>query len=217
VRTLEAQMRQPLFNTHPVEMGLAGREATVLRALRADPSYARAFGESFGESPEPVTLGNLIRAIAAFERTLIGGTSPFDRYVFRGQHRAIGDPAKRGMALFYSPRLGCGLCHGGFNFTGRSADARHPRVQPQFERNGASRVPMRVPTLRNIALTAPYMHDGRFATLEDVVRHYEQGGAGRRFRLSSAQRADLIAFLESLTDASPEGSRDLADRTDPSR
>jgi cytochrome c peroxidase len=211
VTTLEAQMRQPLFNTHPVEIGVAGREAEVLEFLRGDRDYAASFSSVFGPAPDAISIDNLIRAVAAFERTLLSGHSPFDRYVFGGEHGAISGEAKRGLALFFSHRVGCATCHGGFNFTGSSTDAVHPAIHPAFARNGASDRPVRIPTLRNIALTAPYMHDGRFATLDDVVSHYERIGRQRArasgldprlraFSLSAAERRELIAFLESLTD-----------------
>jgi cytochrome c peroxidase len=212
VRTLEAQLRQPLFNTHPIEIGLRGRENEVLRTLASDPGYRAAFALAFAASgpggATPVTLAHLTQAIAAFERTLISGDSPFDHYVYRGEHAALNDAAKRGLALFYSARVGCAGCHGGFNFTGTWVDAAHPRARAAFARNGAGPVAMRVPTLRNIALTAPYMHDGRFATLDAVLDHYQRVGALRpapdaRLRpmhLSGDERRELLAFLGSLTD-----------------
>ena len=208
VRSLEAQMRQPLFNTHPVELGLAGHEATVAAELAADPSYATAFAAAFPAADIPVTLDHAIQAIAAFERTLISGDSPFDRYVFQGDHSALSESAKRGMALFFARQTGCSGCHSGFNFTGTWRDDHGDTGKPAFANNGTSTRPMRVPTLRNVTLTAPYMHDGRFPTLDAVLDHYF--GLGERAirydarlprtPLDMQQRADLIAFLASLTD-----------------
>ena len=208
VRSLEAQMRQPLFNTHPVELGLAGHEAAVMRELAMDPGYATAFANAFPGAAAPVTLDHAIQAIAAFERTLISGDSPFDRYVFQGDHTALSEAAKRGMALFFSRQAGCSNCHSGFNFTGTWRDDQGDTGKPAFANNGTSTEPMRVPTLRNIALTAPYMHDGRFATLDAVLDHYFSLGERAirydarlpRTALDMQQRADLIAFLTSLTD-----------------
>jgi cytochrome c peroxidase len=204
VTTLEAQMRQPLFNEHPIEMGLSGRQSAVVAMLRADPHYAEAFRRSFPSDLIAVSLPNMTRAIAAYERTLISGASPFDRYVYQGDHAALDEPAKRGLALFYSKRVGCANCHRGFNFTGTWTEREHPRAPPSFARNGVVPRPMRIPTLRNIALTAPYMHDGRFTTLDEVIRHYERaGGTAAKlavFRLTDQERRDLIAFLDSLTD-----------------
>jgi cytochrome c peroxidase len=203
--TLEAQMHTPLFNDHPVEIGLGGREREVVDSLRADPEYARGFATAFPGDASPITIDNVIRAIAAFERTLISGGSPFDRYAFGGEHEAIDARAKRGMELFYSPRLGCGACHGGFAFAGPTRDARRPDAVATYANDGTSERPIRVPTLRNVALTAPYMHDGRYATLEDVIAHYERlgvrAGSGHRpFQLDDDERAALLAFLRALTD-----------------
>jgi cytochrome c peroxidase len=215
LQSLESQMLEPLLNEHPVELGLAGRQAQVCDVLAAEPTYRAAFAQAFPQAKEPVTFDNLVRAIAAFERTLIYGNSPFDRYVFGGDHEAISAQAKRGMQLFYSSRAGCGSCHSGLNFEGNWRDAQGETGKPAFANNGIGDQPMRVPTLRNIALTAPYMHDGRLPTLEATLDHYartaERSGVDARLRsfdLSAAERADLIAFLNTLTD--PEFAREAA-------
>jgi cytochrome c peroxidase len=222
VRSLEAQMLKPLLSRHPIELGLAGREAALCGALAADPHYVSAFAAAFPRQPgpgqrasDPVTFDQVVKAIATFERTLISGGSPFDRYVFRGEHGALSEEAKRGMALFFSASVGCAQCHSGFNFAGNWRDAQGATGRASFANDGTSARPMRVPTLRNIALTAPYMHDGRFATLARVLEHYsdlgqqaQTHGRGHRDRrlpqrlLTAGERADLIAFLESLTDES---------------
>jgi cytochrome c peroxidase len=203
VTTLEAQLRQPLFNRHPVEIGLAGREHAVLALLGADPGYRQQFAAVFGGAP---SMPRVIKAIAAFERTLIDGRSAFDAYVFGGQHAALSASAKRGMTLFFSARVGCAGCHSGFNFSGNWRDAMGPTGKASFADEGLGTGPVRVPTLRNITRTAPYMHDGRFADLDAVLDHYEQAGRRtgrdprlRSFRLDAAERADLKAFLESLS------------------
>jgi len=208
VRSLEAQMREPLLSSHPVELGLAGREDSVAAQLASDPFYGAAFPAAFPNDGAAVTFDHLIKAIAAFERTLIAGNSPFDRYVFQGDHSALSGPAKRGMALFFSPKAGCSGCHSGFNFTGTWRDSEGETGKPAFASNGVTAQPMRVPTLRNIALSGPYMHDGRFPTLDEVLDHYF--GLGRRairydrrlprISLDMQQKADLVAFLRSLTD-----------------
>ena len=203
VRSLEDQMREPLFNEHPVEMGLRGREAQVLAALQSDAKYRELFAQAFPESDAApagrIGVEEIIKSIAAFERTLISGNSPFDRYVFRGEHRALSPDAKRGMALFYSERLGCGGCHAGFDFSGAWRDAKGATGEPSFANNGTGPDAMRIPTLRNLETTRPYMHDGRFSTLEAVLDHYEHS-APRRFILSATERRDLLAFLRSLSD-----------------
>ena len=230
VRSLEAQMRKPMLSRHPIELGLAGREARLCAALGADSQYSAAFAAAFPQkggleqhAAGPVTFDHVVKAIAAFERTLISGSSPFDRYVFGGEHGALSEEAKRGMALFFSPAIGCGQCHSGFNFAGNWRDAQGATGRPSFANEGTSTQPMRVPTLRNIALTAPYMHDGRFATLSQVLEHYsdlgqqaQTRGPGHQDRrlprrpLAEGERTALSAFLESLTDAS-FGQRYAAD------
>jgi cytochrome c peroxidase len=212
-RSLEVQMRQPLFNRHPVEVGLGGRESTVIALLAADASYSRQFLDVFGAGP---SVARIIKAIAAFERTLIAGHSAFDAYVFEGQHDALSPSAKRGMALFFSARLGCAGCHSGFNFSGNWRDSKGPTGKASFADDGLGIGAVRVPTLRNIALTAPYMHDGRYATLDAVLDHYQRIGRApdsahggqrdprlKRFTLSDTDREDLKVFLISLSDRGP--------------
>jgi cytochrome c peroxidase len=240
VRTLEMQMLQPLFNEHPVEIGLKDREVQVVELLSADAEYKEMFSAAFPGGAAPVSIANVIKAIAAFERTLISGRSPFDRYVFDDDQNALSSSAKRGMTLFYSARSGCAQCHSGLNFSGPLRYQGHVRVTAlmantgldnmsrrgvksesdfglmELTHNRADRGKMRVPTLRNVALTAPYMHDGSIATLAEVIEHYAAGGrhrsgaaaaqnhlVDRRIRalhLSADEKLDLIAFLECLTD-----------------
>lgn len=206
VRTLEQQMRGPMFNTHPVELGLAGREAEVESTLTADAPLAARFAAAFPGESRPVTLGNVIRAIAAFERTLVTGRSPFDRYVLGGEHDALSDLQKHGMRLFFSERAGCSRCHGGLHFAGAWVDRDHSNAEPAFAPNGTGES-LRVPGLRNVTLTGPYMHDGRFATLQEVFWHYEaqaaMSGADARLRrapLTTSEHAALREFLASLSD-----------------
>lgn len=235
-RTLEAQMTTPLFGKHPIEMGLHADDATLIVELQADATLAQAFRESFPGESAPVSMDNIIKAIAAFQRTLISGRSPFDRYVYEDDRRALTPAARRGMELFFSARSGCANCHSGFNFSGAIAHERTPNREALFANTGLynidgqgaypdddrglleeTRAPIdmgkfRVPTLRNVALTAPYMHDGSMATLEEVLDHYSAGGRARGasngyvdshirpLELSAQDKADLIEFLRSLTD-----------------
>jgi cytochrome c peroxidase len=233
VRSLESQMRQPLFNEHPVEMGLKAGGASAPDALSRDSSYQAQFAAAFPGSSSALSMDHIIKAIAAFERTLISGRSPFDRYVFDDDRAAMSEAAKRGMELFYSPRAGCGQCHSGLNFSGPLIYEGHIAEAAPFANTGlydsdgrgayppadrglievthraADMGKFRVPTLRNVALTAPYMHDGSLPSLEAVLDHYVRGGHKsprqdsrvRAFALSALERADLLAFLGSLTDA----------------
>jgi cytochrome c peroxidase len=232
VLSLESQMRRPLFNEHPVEMGLTGGGQEAVRVLSADSDYRELFAAAFPGDAAPLSMDHLIKAIAAFERTLISGRSPFDRYVFGDDRSALSDSAKRGMTLFYSARGGCAQCHSGLNFSGPLNYEGHTAERAAFANTGlydvdgrggypakdrgliefthraADMGKFRVPTLRNVALTAPYMHDGSVASLEEVIDHYSRGGHRRphqdsRIRplqLTPAERTDLIAFLQSLTD-----------------
>jgi cytochrome c peroxidase len=206
VTSLEQQMRGPLFNQHPPELGLAGREAAVEQALAADAGLAPEFAAAFPGDVPVVSMANVIRAIAAYERTLFAGASAFDRYVFGGDQAALDTEQKRGMELFFSQRSGCSGCHGGINFAGPWVDAAQPRAKAVFADTGTGQS-VRVPTLRNLASTAPYMHDGRFASLDAVFDHYERLAADpaadprlRRPTLTTGERASLVAFLGSLND-----------------
>jgi cytochrome c peroxidase len=205
VTTLERQMRGPLFNDHPPELGLAGREAEVERALSGDDAMRAAFAAAF-PGDGAVTMDNTIRAIAAYERTLISASSAFDRYVFAGDHAALTARQKLGMDIFFSDRGGCARCHGGINFAGDWVDRGHPTARAAFADTGTGDS-VRVPTLRNLPATAPYMHDGRFATLDEVLDHYEKLAADpaadarlRRAPLTTEERVALREFLGSLAD-----------------
>lgn len=205
VRTLEQQMAGPLFNEHPRELGLKGREAEVERKLAADAGMAAGFAAAFPGEDEPVTLGNVVRAIAAYQRTLISGDSPFDRYVFGGDSAALSAEQKRGLELF-AGRAGCMACHGGINFAGPWVDRETPDAEPAFADVGTG-AKVRVPTLRNVALTGPYLHDGRAETLDDVLARYEELARTStdprlaRPQLTTGERNSLREFLDSLTDA----------------
>lgn len=206
ITTLEQQMRGPLFNEHPRELGLAGQERVIERKLRADQGLVDGFAAAFPGEPAPITMDNMIRAIAAYERTLVSAAAPFDRYVFAGEHDALDATQKRGMEIFFSERGGCAGCHGGINFAGEWVDRDHPQAKAAFADTGTGER-VRVPTLRNLTATAPYMHDGRFATLDAVLDHYERLAADpaadarlRRASLTTEERAALRAFLLCLAD-----------------
>jgi cytochrome c peroxidase len=240
--TLEAQMEQPLFSEHPVEMGLKHDDAALAAWFAADAGYTPAFQAAFPDQATPWSQQNMIKAIAAFERTLISGRSAFDRYIYDDDRAAFSATAKRGMALFFSARAGCSACHFGWNFSGPVVHRSAARQAALFANNGSYAGDghgndhgndesnddrglitvtrrqrdlgrFRVPTLRNIALTAPYMHDGRFTTLEAVIAHYAAGGqrpdghanplvdpAVKRLDLAPDEQQALLEFLRNLTD-----------------
>jgi cytochrome c peroxidase len=194
VRSLEAQAIVPMFNTHPIELGVAGHEHEIVARFRGDDASFRA---AFPGERQPVSIHNIARALAAFERALISGHSPYDRLVYGGDDNALSASAWRGMRLFFGKRAGCSECHQGFNFGGESRYAGHSETKPVLVRNGVTDGAFRVPTLRNVELTAPYMHDGSIATIDEVIERYV---VARKLSLDAADRADLAEFLRSLTD-----------------
>jgi cytochrome c peroxidase len=194
VRTLEQQALVPMFNEHPIELGLKGHEKEIESRFSGDVALFRA---AFPGERRPVSITNIARALAAFERALISGRSPYDRLVYGGEEKALTPEAWRGMQLFFSKRAGCSDCHRGFNFSGDVRYAGKRDGRPQLVSNGVTMGRFRVPTLRNVALTAPYMHNGSIDTLARVIDRYSEA---RKLGLSEKEKSDLLAFLESLTD-----------------
>jgi len=246
--TLEQQVLVPMHGEFPVELGVFGEqtEQAVLARFRGDEVYEAMFAAAFPDDDEPIVFGNMARAVASFVRILISGNSPFDKFTYQGQSDAMSESAKRGMDLFYSEVSECHHCHGGFNFTlsttwAGAADQGMPfHNTGLYNLDGHGAYPagggglyeitglpedmgmFRAPTLRNIALTAPFQHDGSEATLEGVIANYQRGGrliedgpnAGDGshnphksgfvpgFEATEQDLDDLKAFLESLTDES---------------
>lgn len=220
---LEDQARSPI--TAADEMNQKPEE--LIEELKKIPDYVAMFDKAFaGSNGSGVTFDNVTNAVAAFERTIISNNSPFDRYA-AGDSTALTGEQRRGLTLFRSLKTRCFECHGFPTFA--NPDFKVIGVPPmlgqyaqpddlgraEIEGGEPYKHAFKVPTLRNIALTAPYMHNGRFLTLEDVVNFYSTaGGHGngmelpniddkiRRFSLSSQERNDLIAFLHALTDES---------------
>jgi cytochrome c peroxidase len=246
VRTLELQALVPMFGEDPVELGLSGLEAKLIASLRKEPRYTPLFASAYPGEPDPFTLGNITKAIVSFERALISGGSPYDRYKYGNQPDAISASAIRGEEIFFSEDAECFHCHGSFNFTETVDFVGKGFLEIEFHNtglynlddDGAYPAPntgvhavthdtedmgkFKAPTLRNIAVTAPYMHDGSIADLDGVLDHYTAGGRTitsgphkgigannprkssfvKPFELSAQGRADLLAFLRSLTDES---------------
>jgi cytochrome c peroxidase len=234
---LERQAHVPIFGDRPVELGQSSMPELEAR-LRDVPRYQELFAAAFPGQDEPVTTLNIERALASFQRVLISADSAYDRYQ-AGDSSALGPAALRGMIFVTTNedhRFECNHCHGGLFFTdhvtwqGRSSVGQallyHQTGLYDIDGQGSYPAPntgaydvtldpadmgkFKAPTLRNIALTAPYMHDGSIATLSEVLDHYSQGGrahvAGRTdsllkpFVITDDERADIIAFLESLSD-----------------
>lgn len=244
--TLEKQAPIPMFGEEPVELGLAGKEEDIIARLSADPLYQDLFAAAFPDDPAPFAreriIDNIVKAIASFERTLISYNSPFDLWI-RGEAQ-VPDAVVRGWILFNSEEFECFHCHGGFSFTDASThegkvfdeisfhntglynlgeDGAYPPENTgvfEISNNPNDMGRFKAPTLRNIAVTAPYMHDGSIATLDEVLDHYAAGGrtieegdkAGvgsdnpiksqfvDGFVFTGSKRADLLAFLNALTD-----------------
>ena len=240
--TLEDQMISPL--TNPVEMGNPSI-GYVINKIRKLPGYEEQFHRVFGEGVRVETLG---KAIASYERTILSGNSPFDRWYFGRDHTAVGEDVKRGFKIF-SGKGQCSTCHTvnkesalftnhGFHNTGVAQLPLIPPTTVDVDLGGGLTVKMprtqvdeiltppsqdlgryevtfdptdlwryKTPSLRNVALTAPYMHNGALLTLEEVIDYYDRGGTradGQDPRisplhLSAQEKQALLAFLHSLT------------------
>lgn len=243
MKQLEQQALVPMFGEDPVELGLSGLDAELLARVRSEARYRTLFAAAFPGSDSAVTLQHITQAIASFQRTLISGRSPYDAYK-RGVKMALNASARRGEELFFAEKTECFHCHGGFNFTGTVNYVGKGFVEVEFHNTGLYNIDgkgaypapntgieavtnnpedmgkFKAPSLRNIAVTAPYMHDGSIATLEEVIEHYNAGGrtirtgphAGvgadnplksefiRPMGLTPQEKRDLVAFLRSLTD-----------------
>ena len=215
--SLEEQAKGPPVN--PIEMGMASLDAVIDR-VRGIPGYRIYFEQAFGPG-DVVTMDNAARAIAAYERTLITPDSPYDRYV-KGEQTALSEIARRGMDTFAA--VGCRSCHQGPVFDGPQLPAgsgffmKFPTFEDspyvaqydltadagRFNSTGeeADRGLWRVPTLRNLTYTAPYMHNGAVKTLPEAVRVMASTQLGRT--LTDVETTELVAFLESLTGRFPD-------------
>lgn len=208
VLTLEMQVLAPLDNEDEMDFNIV----EVVDRLGDDERYNEMAQEAYGRPFDPFVI---TRSIAAFERTMISGHSRYDQFKHQGKEAALTASEKRGMDLFQSQQLGCNSCHSGFNFTNNAFenngllddytdDPGRKRISRLAEDEGK----FKVPTLRNIGMTAPYMHDGSVGTLEELVDHYASGGSGHQnksphitgFTISEEEKQDLIHFLEALTD-----------------
>jgi cytochrome c peroxidase len=239
VHTLEEQALKPMMATKPVELGYVFIEKYFLAMARTDRVYSMLFPKAFPGESDPWTTINVVKAIASFERTIISRGSPWDRFHFEGKQDAIPEAAKRGEVLFFLDRgPSCFRCHRGYNFSGTAAPGagmtpsspyhntglfvRYPEADRgliEFTGRAEDNGRFVAPTLRNVTLTAPYMHDGSVATLGEALDRYSGGGRGNPyqdslvhgFRMTPGNKADLIAFLESLTDPDVVHRRELAD------
>lgn len=245
LNSLEIQALIPIFGEHPTEMGMAGREKKLIEDLRSDLVYRHLFTKAFPENATEnedklFSLSTLTQAIASFERSLLSFNSPYDQYKYGNKKEAVSEAAKRGETLFFGEKMECYHCHGGLNFNDNVQHSRMPHPEFGFHNTGlydtdnkgsyppanpgiieitgdeSDKGKFRTPSLRNIALTAPYMHDGSIQNLKDVlVQHYATAGRSRKergypnprrsellqgFDIDENEISDLIEFLKSLTD-----------------
>lgn len=243
---LEDQLQVPIRADNPIELGVTdGLVDEVLARFDSDPTYASMFTAAFPDSPSGATINKIVFALANFCRSMISGSSLYDRFL-AGERDALNEQQKRGYSLFHGERLECFHCHSGVNLTVsyRDYDSNAGSIQYPFFNNGLYNVNgdgsyppydqglynltsnpdhrglFRPQSLRNVALTAPYMHDGSIATLRDVIRHYAAGGRNvtegpfqgdgrlnpnksglvRGFQITEEEIDAVIAFLETLND-----------------
>jgi cytochrome c peroxidase len=241
---IEQQVLIPMFGEDPVEMGITGNEDSVLDRLREDEVYQELFSAAYPDQEDPFNYNAIVNALSSFVRTMISDNSPFDQFAFQGQTDALSESAILGMNLFYSERFECFHCHTGFNFTISTVHTNSAIPERPFFNTGLFNIDgeggypapnrgvyeisgepedmgaFRPPTLRNVEVTGPYMHDGSIETLEEVIEFYaaagrnieegEYAGDGREnplknnfvigFEATDLEKQALLDFLKSLTD-----------------
>ena len=241
----EQQINNPMFHLQPVELGWKGNEAIIIERLKRDSLYRLQLPLLFPADKQPFAINNIQACISSFVKTMLSFDSPYDRYVYKKDTAALSLPQLRGMKLFFSDKLHCFSCHGGSNFsvpavTGNNKTPAFYQNTGLYNVDGSGAYPLpdqglfaltkqpsdmgkfRIPTLRNLAFTAPYLHDGTAADLSSVIDIYANGGRntiqpanrgdGRNnpyksqlisgFTLTPQEKTDLIGFLLSLSDTS---------------
>jgi cytochrome c peroxidase len=243
--SLEEQCKDPLVN--PVEHGFPSH-APIIETIRGDKFYSEEFQRVFGINPQGITIDQVAKAIASFERTVVSGDSPLDHYLYGGDKKALSESAIRGLEI-YRTKGRCQDCHNIGQTEAIFTDNKFHNLGVGFKRLGTRAIKIanafrkakqegrdvdkavlgdqeiselgrfavtlrpadlgafKTPTLRNVAVTAPYMHDGSLQTLEEVVDLYNKGGESNPFldsgirplNLTDQEKADLLAFLKSLT------------------
>jgi len=240
----EQQIHNPMFHNQPVELGWTGNETLIMGRIKNDSLYSQQLPQLFPGYANPFTIQNVQACISSFIKTIISFDAPYDRYTYNKDSTAMSAAQLRGMNLFFSDSLHCASCHAGINFstptlTGSKGNRAYyqntglynikdgggypanDRGLYEYSHQPADIGKYRIPTLRNLAFTAPYLHDGTAASLSEVVEIYEQGGRNintglnrgdgrknankspllRGFVLNESQKKDLISFLLSLSDS----------------
>ncbi|HNI96370.1 MAG TPA: di-heme enzyme [Leptospiraceae bacterium] len=261
LKTLEAQARVPMFGISPVELGLSGD--AYLTKLKSDSRYKELFAAAFGAGDDAYSEQNVRFSIASFIRSMISGNSAYDKYAYQKKTDALTASQIRGLNIFFGETAECFHCHGGFNFTDTSTHSTASVAEFAYHDNGNRSLTeynsfpdnkkglyeitlnttdigrFRAPSLRNVALTYPYFHDGSVdcsagnkgtvgvysddcatEALGKIVDHYMSGGKSpsnkdgtliRPFSLSTQEKTDLINFLKSLTDDDFIKNKNLSD------
>lgn len=207
VPTLEMQILVPIQEHNEFDFNIV----LIADRLKQNAKYKAMAQEAYAREIDAFVI---TRSIACFERSLLSGYSPYDQYKNYNKPLALSDAALRGMDLFYSEKTNCSKCHSGFNFTNYAFE--NNGLYEAYEDDGRYRLTgeesdmalFKVPSLRNVELTAPYMHDGSLNTLEEVIEHYQSGGKNHPHKssfvqplsLSESEKDGLLQFLKSLTD-----------------
>jgi cytochrome c peroxidase len=241
----EQQINNPMFHNQPIELGWQGNEHVIMERLKKDSLYSHQLPLLFTGSKDPFTIKNIQDCITSFVKTILSFNTPYDRYAYNKDSSALPASEKNGMKLFFSDRLHCNSCHGGINFSTPSLKNKNGEIAYYqntglYNIDGRGAYPVndaglfactkqaadmgkyKIPTLRNLAFTAPYLHDGTAADLSTIINVYESGGRnivagpnhgdGRKnpyknplitgFVIDAQEKKDLINFLLSLSDTS---------------
>ncbi|MBL4709115.1 MAG: cytochrome-c peroxidase [Flavobacteriales bacterium] len=207
VSTLEMQVLVPIQEHNEFNHNIVD----IAKELQKDSTYVIMSLQAYNRVPDAFVI---TRAISNFQRTILSGNSNYDKYINQGVRSALNTTERRGMTLFFSSQTNCSSCHGGFNFSNYSFENNGldsvytDNGRLRFTNDSADEALFKVPSLRNVGLTAPYMHDGRFSSLKEVVNHYNSGGKNHRNKsaliqalsLTDNEKSELVAFLYSLTD-----------------
>lgn len=235
VHNFAEQMQFPMFNTDPKELGIKGNEKIILERFESDPFYKKQFSDCFPHQKNPINIPNIIESIAAFESVIISFDSKYDAYS-KGNKSALNMAAKKGMQLFFSERLACSKCHmnvtlgkeqelyyantGLYNVDSKNSYPSEDQGLYDKTGNEKDKGKFKIPSLRNVLLTAPYTHNGSVQTISEMIDIYARGGRAivegsykgdgklnankhiliKGFEISKEEKTDLIAFLGSFTD-----------------
>jgi len=191
ITSLKMQLQFPFFNQGPNELGWKGKEQLILSRFSADSNYQTLFKKAFPDQRTPININNIQQAIISFEEQLVSYNAPYDQYL-QGNMQALNKQAIAGMELFNSAKMGCVTCH--------SWEQPFKKIDTKYSSG------IRVPSLRNVMLTAPYMHDGSIENIFELIRHYEKK---QSINLTKTAQQELIAFFNALTDTSYLSNKEI--------